>query len=150
LQIRHEIARLQLKYASTTLESQLLFCNFKNEGQVEENKGFDNEAFYRALETVVQLRRKTWKQVAQDTGVSASTLTRMSQGRSPDAASMAALSAWAGINPSDFVTASYKRKRPEALPQIAALLRSDPNLDGPSAEAVEAIVRAAYERMKKD
>lgn len=117
---------------------------------MDENKGFDNGAFYRALETVVQLRRKTWKQVAQDTGVSASTLTRMSQGRSPDAASMAALSAWAGINPSDFVKASYKSKRPEALPQIAALLRSDPNLDGPSAEAVEAIVRAAYQRMKKD
>ena len=39
---------------------------------MEENKGFDNGAFYQALETVVQLRRKTWKQVAQDTGVSGS------------------------------------------------------------------------------
>jgi hypothetical protein len=116
---------------------------------MEENKGFDNSAFYRALEMAVQAKKKTWKQVALETGVSASTLTRMSQGRNPDAASMAALSAWASINPSDYVEAPYKTLRPNALPQISALLRSDPNLDAQSAETVDAIVKAAYERMKK-
>lgn len=113
------------------------------------NKGFDGNAFYRALETTVKTRSKTWKQVAAETGISASTLTRMAQGRRPDAASMAALSAWAGLNPSDFVRASYKVSRPNALGQISALLRSDPNLDAQSAEAVEAIVKTAYERLKK-
>lgn len=116
---------------------------------MEENKGFDNGAFYRAIEMVVQIRKKSWKQVALETGVSASTLTRMSQGRSPDAASMAALSAWAGINPSDFVEAPYKMATTEAMPQISALLRSDPRLDTRSAEAIEAILQAAYERMRK-
>jgi transcriptional regulator with XRE-family HTH domain len=116
---------------------------------MEENKGFDNRAFYRALEMVTQIRRKTWKQVAEETGVSASTLTRMSQGRSSDAASMAALSAWAGINPSDFVAAPYKAATKEAMPQISVLLRSDPSLDAQSAEAIEAIVKAAYQRMRK-
>lgn len=115
---------------------------------MDDNKGFDSEAFYSALEMVVDLRKKTWKQVGLETGVSASTLTRMSQGRNPDAASLAALSAWAGINPTDFVETPF-RVRVEALPRISALLRSDPNLDRHSAEAVEAIVRAAYERMKK-
>jgi transcriptional regulator with XRE-family HTH domain len=114
-----------------------------------ENKGFDGDAFYRALETAVGTRGKTWKQVASETGVSPSTLTRMSQGRRPDAASMAALSAWAGINPSDFVDAPYKAERTESITQISALLRTDPNLDALSAEAVEAIVKAAYERLKK-
>lgn len=115
----------------------------------DENKGFDGDAFYRSLEVTVQTRGVTWKQVSSDTGVSASTLTRMAQGRRPDAASLAALSAWAGLNPSDFVEASYKAPRAESMTQISALLRSDPNLDSQSAEAVEAIVRAAYERMKK-
>jgi|SRR5215213_6417534 len=114
-----------------------------------EDKGFDGDAFYRALEATVRARSKNWKDVAGETGVSASTLTRMAQGRRPDAASMAALSAWAGLNPSDFVSAAYKSKRPEALSQISTLLRADPNLDAQSAEAVEAIVRAAYERLRK-
>lgn len=114
-----------------------------------ENKGFDGDAFYRALEATVTARSKNWKQVAVDTGVSASTLARMAQGRRPDAASLAALSAWAGLNPSDFVDAPYKASQPEPMAQISSLLRTDPNLDAESAGAVEAIVRAAYERLRK-
>jgi transcriptional regulator with XRE-family HTH domain len=112
-------------------------------------KGFDGDAFYRALEHTVVARAKTWKQVSQETGVSASTLTRMAKGRRPDAASLAALSAWAGLNPSDFVKAVYKPSRGEPMAQISTLLRTDPNLDAEAAEAVEAIVRAAYERLRK-
>lgn len=115
-----------------------------------EDKGFDGDAFYRALEATVVARTKNWKQVAAETGVSASTLTRMAQGRKPDASSLAALSAWAGLNPSDFVNAPYKATRPEPMAQISTLLRSDPNLDAQAAEAVEAIIRAAYERLKKE
>jgi transcriptional regulator with XRE-family HTH domain len=114
-----------------------------------ENKGFDGDAFYRALQTTLAARSKTWKQVATETGVSASTLARMAHGRRPDAASLAALSAWAGLNPSDFVDAPYKAARPEAMAQISTLLRSDPHLDSGAADAVEAIVRAAYERLKR-
>jgi len=115
-----------------------------------ENKGFNGEAFYRALESTVSARSKTWKQVAAETGVGASTLARMGQGRKPDAASLAALSAWAGLNPSDFVEGPHKTAHPEAMAQISSLLRGDPNLDSEAAEAVEAIVRAAYERLRKN
>jgi transcriptional regulator with XRE-family HTH domain len=114
-----------------------------------DNKGFDGDAFYRALEREVAERKKTFKQVADETGVSASTLTRMAQGRRPDAGSLAALAAWAGINPTDFVEAPYKSQGKSSLTQISSLLRSDPQLDTESAEAVDAIVRAAYERLKK-
>ncbi len=114
-----------------------------------ENKGFNGDGFYRALEATVSARSKNWKQVAAETGVSASTLARMAQGRRPDAASLAALSAWAGLNPSDFVEAPYKAHQPEPMAQISTLLRADPSLDAESAEAVEAIVRAVYERLRK-
>ncbi len=120
-----------------------------NDKVIKEDKGFDGAAFYRALEATVVGRAKNWKQVAAETGVSTSTLTRMAQGRKPDAASLAALSAWAGINPSDFVNASYKVTRPEPMAQISTLLRSDPNLGSHAAEAMEAIVRAAYEQLRK-
>lgn len=116
---------------------------------IPEDKGFDGDAYYRALEAVVRAKSRTWKQVSEETGVSASTLTRMAQGRKPDAASLAALSAWAQLNPSDFVEAPYKTAMAEPIAQISSLLRSDPNLDAESAEALDAIVRAAYERFKR-
>src|SRR5712664_2010502 len=112
-----------------------------------DHKGFDGKAFYRALEATVQARDKTWKQVAIETGVGPSTLTRMAQGRNPDASSLAALSAWAGLNPSDFVNTPSKGPQREAIAQISTLLRADPNLDDQSAEALDAIMRAAYERL---
>ncbi len=114
-----------------------------------DDKGFNADGFYRALAATVAARSKNWKQVSAETGVSASTLTRMAQGRRPDAASLAALSAWAGLNPSDFVEAPYKTSRPEPMAQISTLLRADPNLDSDGAEAIDAIVRVAYERLRK-
>jgi transcriptional regulator with XRE-family HTH domain len=117
--------------------------------KMADTKGFNGDAFYRALESTVTRRAKNWKQVSAETSVSASTLARMAQGRRPDAASLAALSAWAGLNPSDFVDAPYKAVHPEPLAKISSLLRSDPNLDAQSAASVEAIVRAVYERLRK-
>jgi transcriptional regulator with XRE-family HTH domain len=114
-----------------------------------DDKGFNSAAFYEALLATVSARDRTWKQVAAETGVSASTLTRMAQGRSPDAGSLAALSAWAGLNPSDFVEAPYKRNRPEPIAQISRLLRADPNLDPSSATALDKILKAAYEQLRK-
>jgi transcriptional regulator with XRE-family HTH domain len=114
-----------------------------------ENKGFDGDGFYRALERIVESRSKNWKTVAADTGVSASTLTRMAKGQRPDAASLAALSAWAGLNPADFVNASYKRSMGvEPISQISTLLRNDPDLDAEAAETLDAILRSAYERLR--
>lgn len=64
---------------------------------------FDTEAFMKKLHRAAAARGKTMKEVAAETGVSQTTLSRMSTGRRVcDAASLAALSAWAGINPAKF------------------------------------------------
>ena len=80
---------------------------------IKQTKGFNGEAFYNAIVITVESRKKTWKHVAEETGVGASTLARMAKGSKPDAASLAALSAWSGINPSDFVKSPYKADRAE-------------------------------------
>jgi transcriptional regulator with XRE-family HTH domain len=123
---------------------------------VERKKGFDAEAFYNALAQVVQARKVSWRRVARETGVSSSTLTHMSQGRGPDAASLAALSAWAGLSPADFVDTSTERvvKRAmkrglEPLDVISSLLRADPDLLPEEAETLEQIIRLAYSRFKQ-
>ncbi len=114
------------------------------------DKGFHAEVFYDALATTVKARQQTWKQVSKETGVSPSTLTRMAQGRRPDAGSLAALSAWAGINPADFVRMHNKPKTSEPLVAISALLRADSNLRPDAAKALQAIIETAYESLKKE
>ncbi len=114
-----------------------------------DKKGFDAESFYKALSTTVSARRVSWKQASAETGVSASTLSRMSSGRQPDAASLAALSAWSGLNPSDFVQ-GVPRSPIETMAMVGKLLREDPNLDRQGADALEAIIMAAYKRFRQD
>ena len=108
---------------------------------------FDFEAFYKALSTTVAARDISWKTVSEETGVSQSTLSRMSKGRQPDAASLTALSAWSGLNPVDFTTAP--KNSPEPVAMMSRLLRADPNLDQDGADALEAIITTAYERFKR-
>lgn len=108
---------------------------------------FDFAAFYKALSATAAARDTNWKTVSEQTGVSQSTLSRMSKGRQPDAASLTALAAWSGINPVEF-TAAPKRRH-ESIATVARLLRQDPGLDGAGADALEAIITTAYESLKR-
>lgn len=108
---------------------------------------FDFTAFYRALSATVAARDTNWKAVSEQTGVSQSTLSRMSKGRQPDAASLTALCAWSGINPVDFTAAPKRDAEPVAM--VSRLLRADPNLDDDRADALEAIIKTAYDSLKR-
>ena len=112
-----------------------------------ERTEFDFLAFYRALSTTVQARNTNWKEVSKQTGVSQTTLSRMSKGRHPDAGSLTALSAWSGLNPVDFTTGYKHDKEPIAM--VTKLLREDPNLDSAGADALESIIATVYERFKR-
>ena len=113
-------------------------------------KGFDGEAFYASLARIVEARELTAKQVSQATGVSASTLTRMSQGKRPDAASLAALSAWSGLNPADFVEGieGARETEQEFELEFAALLRAQPDLSQDARDAIGMLVKTAYEKLR--
>jgi transcriptional regulator with XRE-family HTH domain len=113
------------------------------------SKGFNARAFYEVLSSVVEARLVTWRQVARETGITPSTLTRMGQGRQADAASLAALSAWAGINPADFVGQQTESARSDSLVVISRALRADPGLQPEAAKALEDIMRIAYDRFSR-
>ncbi|MGI8709391.1 MAG: helix-turn-helix domain-containing protein [Acidimicrobiales bacterium] len=110
---------------------------------------FDAEAFYKALDLQRGTIGMTWKDVASEAGVSASTLTRMKQGKRPDVDSMAALASWAGLDLDDYVLGD-ERGQAESLPRISALLRADPNLSAVSVTAIEEMLRATYEALRSD
>lgn len=109
---------------------------------------FDFWGFYRALSITVEARNTNWKAVSEQTGISQTTLSRMSKGRQPNAESLTALSVWSGLNPADFMAGPKSDREPIAM--VTKLLRDDPNLDSAGADALEAIIRTAYERFKRE
>lgn len=113
---------------------------------------FDSDAFYATLDAERTAKRLTWKKVAEQSGVSASTLTRISQGKRPDVDSLTALCVWGGFDANRFsnLNDNGQRGKPSALAEIVTHLRADRNLSRPNAEALEAIIKTAYERMKSE
>lgn len=109
---------------------------------------FDGGAFYEALDAVRRSRQINWKQVAEESGVSASTLTRMAQGRRPDVDGLAALAAWSGLVADDYIRSDTDRPNAEPLALITTHLRSDKNLTTESAIALDQLIKATYERLK--
>jgi transcriptional regulator with XRE-family HTH domain len=108
---------------------------------------FDNEAFYAALNATRLSRQSTWKDVAEEAGISASTLTRIGQGKRPDVDGLAALLQWSGLKAEDFIRDGESAEA-EPLARVTALLRADPHLSPANAKVLEDIVMATYARLR--
>lgn len=108
---------------------------------------FDHSAFFAALDAKRSAQRMTWKQVAEETGVSASTLTRMAQGRRPDVDGLAALLRWSGLQAEAFIGAAEKA---EPLSEMTALIYADQRLSAQNKSVLEHMLRAAYEKLRDD
>ena len=115
----------------------------------EKRGHFDAMGFYQALDATRRARELTWRQIAREAGITASTLTRMAQGKRPDVDGLAALTAWSGLKADDFVRSEEKETAAEPLAMISTYLRTDPNLTFEAAEALDALVKAAYTRLRK-
>ena|SRR2546425_4107542 len=114
------------------------------------DKGFDAAAFYAALDAVREGRKMNWKQVAAASKVSASTLTRLAQGRRPDVDSLAKLLAWSGLKAERFIRGeAAPSKQPQTLAMISTYLRADPHLSPNSAAALEELLKVTYRRLRK-
>lgn len=114
-----------------------------------ENATFDNASFYAALDAHRAGKQLTWRQVAAAAGVSASTLTRMAQGRLPDVAGLARLCAWSGLSANDFIRTHRVAEPPETLAKISTYLRADPNLEPETAAMLDKLIRSTYETFRK-
>ena len=110
---------------------------------------FDNEAFFDALNAERLSRQQMpWKEVAQEAGVAASTLTRMGDGKNPDVNGLAALLAWSGLKAEDFIREASK-ENPENFSQAVALLRAVPDLSKPQLDVLVSILQSTYKTMKE-
>ena len=116
----------------------------------ERERPFDQVAFFSALDAVRESRGITWKTLAGNAGVSQSTLSRMGQGRRPDVDSFVALLRWSNLEAEDFVASDDEPgEAVEPLAEISVLLRRDPNLTPEAASAIDELVKATYQRLRK-
>ncbi|MCY4460732.1 MAG: helix-turn-helix domain-containing protein [Albidovulum sp.] len=105
-------------------------------------------AFRAALDSVRLARGLTWKSVADQSGVSASTLTRLSQGKRPDVDSLSALIQWSGLTADDFMPPDRSTEPPEPLAEITSVVYSDKSLSTGDRDAMIDIIRATYLRLR--
>lgn len=115
----------------------------------DERPAFDAAAFFESLDAERRSRGLNWKDVAALANVSPSTLTRLGQGRRPDVDSFARLVAWGGFDADQFVTVARGTQTGGFLTNLPTYLRSDPHLDDKGVEALEVIIRAAYEQFRQ-
>ena len=81
-------------------------------------------------------------------GVSASTLSRVEQGKIPDLDTFLRLCKWLGVSPDEFADRPDEEQTTAGEPRmevIAAHLRADRTLDRATAQALERMVRLAYD-----
>jgi len=109
----------------------------------------DVSALYGALDSRRKGRGVSWRELARELGLSASVFTRLAQGREPELKSYHLMTSWLGVSNDAF----FQRERPaeaqseDTVEKIATYLRADHHLKPESAQAIETIVRAAYEEM---
>ncbi|MEI9899960.1 MAG: helix-turn-helix domain-containing protein [Hyphomicrobium sp.] len=109
---------------------------------------FDVSAFQAALDAQRQAKGLTWKDVSVQSGVSASTLTRLSQGKRPDVDSLTALTQWLGLSADRFMGRVIAFGTATPLAQISSILMDDPNLNKDAAIALDEMIKSTYARLK--
>lgn len=112
---------------------------------------FDVVALHGALDGERIGRGLNWKDVSAESGVSASTLTRLSQGKRPDVDSLTALTHWMGVSADRFMGVPQKGfGGATPLAQISSLLRDDPNLNKDAATALDQLIKSTYARLRSN
>ena len=109
---------------------------------------FQLGAFHAALDSVRVARGLTWKNVADQSGVSASTLTRLSQGKRPDVDSLSALIRWSGLTADDYMPPAPSTVPSEPLAEITSVVYGDRSLSTGDRDAMIDIIRATYIRLR--
>lgn len=116
------------------------------------NGRIDVGQLHAALDAERQARELSWRQLAQEVGVSPSLLSRMSKGHRPDLESFAALVQWLGQPAERFMRTVGGPGDPAAEPaleaQFAPLLRARTDLSDEDKEYLMQMVRATVKHLK--
>lgn len=112
---------------------------------------FDGATFHAALDSARTIRDISWREMARETGVSASTLSRMASGEHlPDVNSIAALLSWLGMEFEMFINTGRPVRKVEPLTRIAMLLENDPCLTPKAVAALKTMLVEVYKFLRTE
>jgi transcriptional regulator with XRE-family HTH domain len=109
----------------------------------------DTTALYKALLDKKDEESRSWRDVARDLGISSAVFTRLHKGARPDSDTLVTLTGWLGVPVEQFVSgqAAERDDRRQTLSGINTYLRADRTLTPASADAIEGLLRAAYDQL---
>lgn len=81
------------------------------------NVHFNAEQLYKDLEVIGRHKGVSWREMADEIGVSPSTLTRLRTGSKPDADSLAAIFRWTGVKFETYIQ-THDVHRLESAPEL--------------------------------
>jgi transcriptional regulator with XRE-family HTH domain len=117
----------------------------------EESPAVDVKSLHAALDHAREERGLSWRQLAKELDVSASTLSRMVNGLKPDVSAFAAMTMWLRMPAESFYRLSPATdEEPELVAQLAPLLRARRDLDEKDVEYLEEIIGGAVRRFRSD
>lgn len=112
----------------------------------------DVKALYAALDAARQPRGLSWRQLAKEIGVSASTISRMAGGLKPDVTAFAAMTTWLRMPAEDFYVGAEAEpsEEPDLLAQLVPLLRARKDLNAGDVAYLEEVIGAATRRFRAE
>jgi transcriptional regulator with XRE-family HTH domain len=112
----------------------------------------DTDGLYAALNATRQARGLSWRQLANEVGVSPSTMTRLANGQRPDVDAFAALVRWLGQPADTFLVSDAQppADQPDLVAQLAPLLRARSDLKEEDAQYLEDLIAVAARRFKAE
>lgn len=115
----------------------------------------DVKALHAALDKARESRGLSWRQLAREIGVSASTISRMSNNLKPDVTAFAAMTTWLHMPAESFYVGSGHSstdldQEPDLVAQLVPLLRARKDLSGKDVEYLEEVIGAAAKRFRAE
>jgi transcriptional regulator with XRE-family HTH domain len=111
----------------------------------------DVKSLHAALDAARSQAGISWRQLARELDVSASTLSRMAQGLRPDVTAFAAMTTWLRMPAENFyVNAKKSDDEPDLVASLGPLLRARSDLTEQDVSYLEDVIAAATRRFKSE
>jgi transcriptional regulator with XRE-family HTH domain len=116
----------------------------------------DVVGLHAALNAAREGRGWSWRQLARELGLSASTMSRLANGQKPDVDAFAAMVAWLRADANRFIITEERRREqaeqeePDLVAELGPLLRARRDLDDKDVDHLQELIRAAVRRSQAD
>lgn len=120
---------------------------------MSEELSVDVRSLHAALDKARESRGLSWRQLAKEIGISASTISRMANDMKPDVTAFAAMTRWLRMPAETFFVDSNADagiEEPDLVAQLVPLLRARKDLTSKDVEYLEEVIGAAAKRFSAE